>query len=280
MHAGAVTYSGAVGRISIADLLKLGSGWAVQEKFDGSYCHVHLDARGRIAEIILRSGKPYKGDAPNLYGALVGRPHSILVGELEAFTESATRIVATNGYRRIHLFDCLRDGVHDISHAHYGARRDALYRAQSELVSQLYRLRDANGDAHDRTTGRYVEDLPTDWRLTPIVDQIAPARAGDLWERARVSGDVEGLVAVRLDARLAARRAKLKCKPVDTIDAVVVGEGKGVYKLVWAGSTFFVSRSAHDAVKVGAVVEVSHNGFYESSTTPRFARLVRVRSDL
>src|SRR5690606_32062635 len=174
----------------------------------------------------------------------------------------------------------------------YRKRRDALWRSQSyaeNFGSGVPWRDDVLGRAHDKATGRYRDRIPRDWRLTPIVDQLAPSRAGDLWDRAQV-GEVEGLVAVNLAAPIGRRRAKVKCKPTSTIDAVVVDVGRRAATLAWAGGRFAVSAKGIELVP-GQVVEVAHDGWYErgakvpgksygAGATPRFARIVRHRRDL
>jgi hypothetical protein len=98
-----------------------------------------------------------------------------------------------------------------------------------------------------------------------------------LWDRAQV-GQVEGLVAVDLDAPIGRRRAKLKCKPTASIDAVVVATGKGAARVSWRGHSFVASAVGRQ-LELGQVVEIAVDGWYERSVQPKFARIVRARAD-
>jgi hypothetical protein len=155
-----------------------------------------------------------------------------------------------------------------------------LYRQQSELVGNTREVtrRDINGVAHDLATGRFIEDLPRDWRLTPIVEQHSIAKASELWSLA-TSGQIEGLVLVDQAAPLGKRGAKRKVKPTDTLDATVVSADSKAVRVVWAGHSFMLGQTKAQA-KPGDVVEVKYDGFYECRVIPKFARIVRVRNDL
>jgi ATP-dependent DNA ligase len=203
------------------------------------------------------------------------------VGELEAHTEAGNRAAETRGYRLVHLFDCLHDGSRSLVSEPYRARRDALYRMQSEVVNlgcELPWYRDRHGDAHSVSTGRYVEARATDWRLAPVVPQMPVGRVEELWADVD-RGVLEGVVCVNLDAPAGRRSAKLKCKPSDSIDCPVVSVTRTQVVCSYAGSFFAVGRGRHD-VSVGSVVEVRHSGWYETVSIPRFATIARVRGDL
>jgi hypothetical protein len=186
--------------LTLSELLKLDSRWAVQRKVDGVLCRLYLNAQGRVCRVFLRSG----AEAPRLYvshllGALVGSPHAELVGELEAMTD-AGEAAARLGPRRVHLFDCLHDGTRSLLGAPYAARRDALWRMQSAVQNA------APADDHrPRPWRRYRDPVPPGWQLTPIVDQVAIARASWAWDTWVKEQDGEGLVAVNLQARVGAR---------------------------------------------------------------------------
>lgn len=292
---GLVDYAGAKGRTSISAVLRLGPRWVVQEKRDGAYAHVHLDSRGRIERILSRSAQEFRRDlVGDLLGCLVGAPHAVLVGELEAHTEAGTRAAAAAGFRSVHLFDIVRAGDLYLGREPYRARQDWLLRSQEWAERNgpgLPYTVDALGHAHDRQSGRWCTPIPLDHRRTPLVASRAPAHAGELWERALV-GDLEGLVAVNLDAPLGRRGAKVKCKPTSTIDATVISSDGHAASLLYAGVRFVVSARAKGLVlRPGQVVEVAHDGWYEAGGRiagksygelgqPRFARIVRRRPDL
>ena len=89
----------------------------------------------------------------------------------------------------------------------------------------------------------------------------------------------EGLVAVRLDAPATAKNAKRQIKNTDTIDAVVVAADERALVVSYAGHRFAVSCVGRTYL-VGEVVSIAHDGWFETSVTPRFARVVRSRPDL
>ena len=277
-------YVGATKRADLAEARQLGRRWVVQEKKDGIYVRICLDSRGRVGHVFSRSEREvHRNQLSGIRGALLGRPHAELVGELEASTESACAAVKKRGQPLVHLFDCLHDGTHSLADRPYSARRDALYRMQSEVVNygpDAPWLRDADGRARERDSGRYTHEKLTDWRVAPIVPQSPLASLGDAWERVKAD-DLEGLVLVNLDAKAGARASKLKLKPLETIDALVLTAARTTIVCTWNGHPFTVGRTrAADGVAEGDVVEVRHAGWYDGSVTPRFPALVRVRRDL
>lgn len=281
----ATDYAGAAGRLPLERAVELGRGWVLQPKVDGCYARVHLDRRGRVERVLSRAGAPLeRALVGHLVGAFVGWPDSVLVGELEAHTEAGNRAAAARGWRALHLFDVVRAGGRYLGREPYRARRDALWRMQSEVVNlgcELPWYEDDRG-ARDRRTGRWCRAVPTDWRLTPIVPQVPAARLEQAWSEWGPDAGAEGLVAVNLEAELGARGAKRKVKRTDTLDAVVVAAGQSALTCEWAGRIVTVAAgAAGDArIRVGEVVELACEGWYEASSLPRFARLVRRRTDL
>lgn len=273
-------YTGASGRIDIADVERLGSAFAVQPKHDGAYCHLELDAAGRIAQIRSRTGACYGQELTDgLLGEYVGAPHAVLAGELTAHTTAGNAEAERIGQRRVHLFDLvLGEGgqpVHDLA---YETRRDMLWRMQTEVVEQSRReLVDVHERARERATGRYTDRLLRGWQLTPIVEQVSVSRASELWDRA-LAGDLEGLVVVSRRAKARARGAKRKCKPVRTLDALVLDVGPRIATCLW-GSTMFTVHKATRNVQRGDMLEIRFDGLYDTGL-PRFPRIQRVRYDL
>lgn len=263
----------------------LGRGWAVQAKVDGCYARAHLDRRGRIERVLSRAGRPLeRALVGHILGAFVGWPDSVLVGELEAHTEAGNRAAAGRGWRALHLFDVVRAGGRYLGREPYRARRDALWRMQSEVVNlgcELPWYEDDHG-ARSKATGRWCRAVATDWRLTPILPQWPAGRAEEAWGAWGPDAGGEGLVVVNLEAPLGARGAKRKVKRTDTLDAVVVASGQGALTVEWAGRLVTVAAGAPaDArIGVGEVVELACEGWYERTSLPRFARLVRQRTDL
>lgn len=283
-----IDYAGAVGSAARGDIAQLGARVVVQPKFDGAYARVHLDRRGRIERVFRRDGREFGAElAGHLVGAFVGWPGAILVGELEAHTEAANRIAATRGWRAVHLFDCIR--AHSalyVAREPYHVRRDYLWRMQSEVVNlgcELPWYEDLHG-ARSRATGRFVEATPTDWRLTPIVPQRPARRADAAWDEWVAPGAeaVEGLVVVELDARLGARQAKKKVKLGQTLDCRVIAVDRFAAVVEYGGHRFAVSArgTVGLGLRPGSIVEVLCDGWHEKSVTPRFARILRARSDL
>lgn len=276
-------YAGARGRSTLEQAVALGRDWVVQPKIDGCYVHVLLDGAGRIATVLTRNGRsvPATQLGP-LHQAYVGSPFAHLVGELEAHTEAGER-AARRGWRLIHLHDVVRTDTGRVAHLSYDRRRALLWEMQSRVVNfgrELPWYRDAHGDAHSRATGDYCRAVPQDWRLTPIVPQMAAGRARRAWCEWVDGVGGEGLVAVNLRASATTRRAKLKIKQLDTVEASVI-EVLDRQVICRSGIHMYaVGARKSVPVNVGDVVEVAHNGHYETTGHPRFARLVRVRRDL
>ena len=282
-HHRLVTYCGAGSLLAPDEALKLDPDrWAWSPKVDGVYAVVELDGAGLVAAVTSRTGQPLREGA-EMVGIAAGAPHSRLVGELEAHTEAGIRAAATRGWAALHLFDVLRyDGV-DVGDLGYGQRWGLLHRGHSILEAEQ-RARsadwtaDGRGRAHD-AGGRYCRAIPRDLRRLPVVPVARGGAAGaELWRAYVDVGGGEGLVAVRLDAKAGARGAKRKVKVTDTLDAVVVDADATAAVLTAHGRTFTIGTTLRPPR--GAVVELEHHGWYETSSGPRFARIVRVRAEL
>jgi ATP-dependent DNA ligase len=278
-------YAGAGGRLSLDRVRELGAGWAVQPKVDGAYARVHLDGRGRVVNVFSRTGRPFPVEQwADLRGALVGAPHAELVGELEAHTEAGNAAAAARGHRAVHFFDVIHDGRRRLVDQPYRERYSALCWMQAEAAQQAEsgRWQDEDQGVRDRVTGRWSREVlgASAIARAPLVPLLPVRSAGQLWDAA-VSGELEGLVVVALDAKLGARRAKLKVKPRNTLDCQVLAvDAKAA--IVAAGPLRFVvsARAGGDRELVpGAIVEVAHEGWYGSGV-PRFARILRSRPDL
>jgi hypothetical protein len=277
-------YAGATGRLALERAGALGPRWALQPKIDGCYARVHLDARGRIEHVYSRTGRPLERSLiGHLIGVRIGWPHSQLVGELEAHTESGNAAAERRGARALHLFDAIRSGREYLARAPYAARRDALWRMQSEacnLSPEQPWARDRNR-GRERESGRYCRAVPTEWRLTPIVPQRPAAEADAAWAEWGVDAGGEGLVAVNLAAPLGARSSKRKVKIATTLECRVVGLGEKSISVEYGGRIFSVSAAAErDEHELGEIVEVACDGWYSTADIPRFVRLVRARPDL
>lgn len=272
-------YAGAGARLDPERGLALSrSCWAWQPKIDGTYARVTLDGRGRVARVLSRTGEEIRA-AADLLGIVAGPPDTVYHGELEAHTEAGLRAATARGWAALHLFDCSRLDGRDLSRDAYADRYAAIHRAQAWLECDgAARRRDWTDDAtgrHHNAAGRFCAAVPRDLRRFPVV-ALHRGAASELWRSHVELGGGEGLVAVRLDAPLGARGAKRKIKATDTIDAVCVSASAGGSTLVYAGRSFVVGSRCD----VGSVVEVAHDGWYESSVTPRFPRVVRRRADM
>ena len=278
-------YAGAVGRLDIDRALRLGSRFVAQPKHDGMYVHLHLDRTGRIERVLSRTGAVVpRRQVSHLLGAFAGWPGSVLVGELEAHTERGNAAAEARGYRVVHLFDAIRaENGRYIGREPYAARRDALFRMQSEVVnldSGLPWVKSGGLRGRQKSSGKYCRAVPTDWRLTPITDQVPVARAGELWEKA-VAGEGEGVVIVALDAPIGKRGAKRKVKPLETIDAVCLqSDPTGhVLRVLGSESLVVVGPRQPVPVSVGGVFELAYEGAYGSGSL-RHARILRSRTDV
>lgn len=275
-------YAGPRSRVSAARGLELDPrSWAWLEKIDGCYARVSLDRRGRISSVLSRAGSPL-ADARDLLGVLAGPPDSVFAGELEAHTEAGNRLASCRGWRALHLFDCSRYAGRSVEALPFTDRYGLLHQAQAEieLAGRVNPwVNDDQGDAHDARTGRYTRRIPRDIRRLPVVALARGKGAGEaLWRSFVEVGGGEGLVAARLDAPLGKRGAKIKIKATDTLDCRVIAVDARTALLEYAGRMFTVG--ATEPLSVGSMVEVAHDGWYESASTPRFARVVRRRTDL
>lgn len=278
-----IPYVGARGRLEMASLAALSpSRYAIQPKIDGMYVTISLDREGRVGQVATRSGAWLpRSVVGHLVGERIGRPLSILAGELEAHTDRGRAAAAVHGARLVHLFDCLRDGAEDLAARPYRERRDRLYRgfaAAADEAPAPDRDRVAGRRTRLRSSGRYAGEAMSGTLLTPIVPQVSIARASDLWDRA-LAGDLEGLVVV--DLRAPAGRGKRKVKPSDTIDAVCesVSRSGAVMRVRGSSQTFAIGHRAGVTLRDGATYECEAEGRYATGAL-RFARVVRERADL
>lgn len=280
-------YAGAKGRIDLASITKLGSRYALVPKSDGAYATIMTDKTGRISSIITRSGELLSPSLMSEFSGIHWSPSSVLVGEIELWTEASNRAAAMRGYRMIHLFDAQRIDGEDLTRLAYRARRDALMRAESRIVQDdLDRpwIEDSEGDAHDPKTGRYKARVPRSWRRIRVLPQLAVSQLDTAmadWIDGQTTGPVEGLVVVALDACLGKPGAKKKCKPTSTIDAVVTSLDERAMSVFWmaGGISLALGRPSSLDIKPGDVVEVLHEGFTDSGI-PKFARAMRPRPDM
>jgi hypothetical protein len=279
-------YCGAGSRITLDAALRLDpKRWAIQPKQDGCYVRITTDRRGRIASMLCRSGRPPgREDVADLIGVVAGPADAVLHGELEASTEAGVRARATRGFALVHLFDATRYQGRPVGSLPYQERYGLLHRAQARVeqegVVDPWTL-DDQGDAHDLATGRYVPQVPRDQRRCPVVPQVRGRAATEQLWASYVEQGGEGLVAVALDAPQGRRGCKRKIKASSTLDCAVLACSGGAAVLEYGGQTFAVSARGRWAQLVpGQVVECQHDGWYEAGATPRFARIIRVRSDL
>lgn len=282
----ATDYAGPRSSVPFDKLEQLATTHALQEKRDGEYVRVHLDASGRIARLFSRSGAIVSDElAGDVLGALVGMPNAELVGELEAHTEAGRRAAKKRGHAVVHLFDAIRDGGQYLARAPYRERYRALQVMQEWAAGELERGRFRGGHrTRDMKKGSYSPDVlgPAGLRRAPILPCLTLEQARQVWERARCD-EAEGLVAAALEAPLGARLAKVKCKPSDTLDCQVVSyDGKGFATLRAGTMQFAVSARGRsgEGLAPGVWVEVKFNGWMKSSNRPKFARIVRRRPDL
>ena len=151
--------------------------FAWMPKIDGCYARVSLDRRGRIANVLARSGQRI---ATDLVGIVAGPPDSVLHGELEFHTEAGRRISATRGWAALHLFDATRLDGRDVSSSAY-ADRYALLASTRPTQTRIDWHDDDTGRAHHARTGRFTRRVPRDLRRLPLVPLERDARA--LWSQ-------------------------------------------------------------------------------------------------
>jgi hypothetical protein len=277
-------YAGAVGRTNLRDAARLGRGFVVQPKVDGSYVTVRTDVGGRVSHLFTRNGHELPANLMRDFEGLVWAPESILIAEAEVWSEASNRVAARRGYRALHLFDALRVRGEDVSSLPQAARRDALMRAETWVIDHVPDLweRDEGRRARALSSGQFCAATPRSWRRMQVVPQLPAHLADKAWAEWVEPGrePIEGLVVVQPGARLGARKAKLKVKRLDTIDAIVLEAGDRIARLRWAGGTFVQPYFKAAELRVGQVVEVSCSGFYETSGEPKHSRIVRSRPDL
>ena len=278
-------YTGATRRLTQDRGLSLDPkkhGW--MPKMDGCYARIATDRRGRITSILSRAGNTLATHTGSLLGRNLGFPSAVLHGELEWYSEAGMRAARTRGEPWIHLFDCTRALGVTIEREPYVTRYGWLHRWQAWEECNLDGAWQAEEHGiRDIDTGRWVRPAKETIRALPIVPLVRTKAAAELlWTSHVDRGGGEGLVAVRLDAPASARAAKSKIKKHDTLDCTVVRFDRSGAELDWKGHRFVVkcTGAINAQLSVGAIVEVKSDGFYETSITPRFARITRLRTDL
>jgi len=280
-------YVGSRGRITLSAIERLSPlRYAVQPKLDGIYATVRTGDHGQVTTVRTRTGRVLSPRLHGLRGQIVGPPRSLLVGELAAWSPGGIATADAAGYVVCELHDLLIDAGERLHDRPYRERRDRLWRAHARLehdgVPRRGWIRDRRRRRHDATTGRYVDEqieTALNWGRAPIVEQLPPARVGDIWRRVGLVPWVEGVVVVALDAPVARRGAKRKCKPRYTEDCTVLEVTGRSATVQWRyGGVTAVGTGRHD-LRPGDIVELAHEGWYDSGQ-PRFARIVRHRIDL
>ena len=138
-----VQYVGVGGNITPGELSRYeNSEFAAEAKKDGCWVEVRTDADGFIEELVGRSGLRFSGDAVSgLIGLKTPWSNTILAGELETATESATKIHSKLGYRRIWLFDVTQLLGQSVLALDYDTRRELLEAAVGQELSLEARKR-------------------------------------------------------------------------------------------------------------------------------------------
>lgn len=280
---------GAAGaRLPIADALRLEPsryGWS--PKVDGAGVYWSTDRAGKLSTLLHRSGRPVTpAEADGLYGQPVGLPDSSGYAELECHTEAGIRARETRGWAALHMIDCARYAGRSISSLTFEQRHAKMHRWQSltecyepELGRLDWWTDDDRGRAHDPATGQYVVARPRDLRRLPIIPVYrGPDAARRLWDQVE-AGDLEGMVAVALAAPLGARGSKRKVKPVEDIGVTILSFDARAASVSWKGVQFVVS-AVNKVLRTGDIWDCRIDGWFESSVTPKFARLVSRRDDL
>lgn len=277
-----VDYAGAVGKLELGAAARLGDRFVVQPKSDGSYARVHLDGAGRIARLFSRAGREFPRElVADLVGQRVGSAGAELVGELEVWTERANRIAAGRGCRLLHLFDAIRVDGRYLAASPYRERRAALERCRAAAAGASPSWEPGpRGAGRSRRRGVFVRAVAEGAAIAPLLEQRTASQAEAAWADWVAGGEAEGLVVVDLEAPLG--KGKRKVKAHEDIDCTVVYAGDRVLRCEYGGRVFTIAAGAAEdrRIKVGDVVEVRVESWYETHATPKFARLVRRRPDL
>ncbi len=279
-----MTYAGAASRLTAAAAAALDSRrWGYQPKVDGAYALVLTDGRGFLRRLLSRNGLPFApADFGDLIGIQTGHPDAALIGELECHTPAGVAARTERGFAQVHLYDALRLSGRDCAGLPYAERLAQLHRERSVAECEA---RDpwepvAGKRGHRlAATGRFDAKVPRDHRRLPIVPTSRDFRSA-WWEHVdRVGG--EGLVAVRMDAKLGARNSKRKIKPTDTFTGRLVSRDSTAASIDYKGIRFVVSAQSawSKLIEVGALVDFACDGWTPRSE-PRNPRLVRPRPDL
>lgn len=112
------------------DQLESTGRFAAEEKHDGHWAEVTTGVDGRIVTIIGRSDKRFEGaNVAGLVGLNIGLPSTVLICELEAGTEAATKRNGHLRHRRLWAFDVVQLLGHDTRSLPYEQRRVLLVKA-------------------------------------------------------------------------------------------------------------------------------------------------------
>ena len=273
-------------------------GWIVQRKYDGQYAEIELDCHGLVRELRSKTGRVIRTDeSQSMLGVFAGYPNSILVGELMGHTEEGKKNTRTRGYSRVFIFDALvlRDELVDGQPFH---ARDTMIKKMYGELSAIVGTRKAWWDDKESRArdfhGKFTTRVPKSWKRVPTVENFYGLKGGKtLWDT-YVKGGGEGIVWCDPNAPVGKRGAKLKQKPLDTLDCQVESIGTNYCQVSFydlkdleegavvqeCRKKAFVIFHGKRNLSIGDTVEVGFNGFTEKSGLPKFPRILKTRKDL
>lgn len=108
--------------------------WVAEDKRDGAWACMTTDESGIVRHINGRSGASFDGDSiQGIKGLNINLPNSILIGELEAASQAATKLNKLHGFRRIHIFDAIQVKGQDTTILSCDLRRKLILAINQEI---------------------------------------------------------------------------------------------------------------------------------------------------
>ena len=273
--------------------------YIVQPKHDGQYVEIDLECNGKICEVRSKTGRVLQTEeARSMLGVFAGYPNSTLCGELMGHTEAGKKDARDRGYARIILFDALVLEDRLVQDDPYRLRLEQLNQMHAELGELVGNDKPWWDDERARARdfhGRFTRRVPKSWKRTPIVKSYYGDVAKTLWEEYVMRDGGEGVVFCDPDAYVGKRSAKLKRKPMSSVDCEVVALSPRHAKVeyfdisamehgdvvsICLKKSFIVSHSLKWELELGDMIEVGYEGLHEASGDPKFPRILRKRVDL
>lgn len=247
--------------------------WFAEEKRDGAWAYLKTDEAGTITKIVGRSGSHFSNDSiSGIKGCNIALPNSIIIGELETASQAATKLYATHGIRRMHVFDFFALKGANTTILTYDLRRKLVVAVQKEIFSKDPKLAKRFLAVRQCTEG--FVDFYKDIKANDG-EGIVLKRVDSKYKSINSSGKTEDWVRVKEDQFIDVyvMGHKFSTKGLDQLDVGIWSEGN-----IKRIQTILCPKGHNPEDLIGKVVEVKGAEMMESGAI-RHGRFERIRTD-